>query len=404
MTNAGRLPFRLQFNRPVHALTVSNSPASHFYSYWLQKERPYVIPRQHFLTPKNLTSHEIRAFRHWIQPRLRDKGPFELNYDYLQQYGDAIVPIEQTTWCGPEQKQVESFERFEAPLSLFLEWTKAKLTEPETFYPNRSLYIAQCDISSLPQPLQDDLPTPLYVDFPKPRPHMSGEKNRKWKDVETDIYGSSIWMGIPPTETPLHKDPHENFFVQLAGTKRVRLMQPDQGDMVLHLVRKACAKMEGGRAAVGGLRGEEMMVGPEREFMDEVVWDAPGLQQTLEEFEKLGVRQHPNIVKEEVNKDEEDEEEVEDAEGESGEDAGAADGVRGELPLNRAYQLDLNAGDALFIPKGWYHSIRGLGDHRNGVNISANWWFRRRFAEETSPKQKKGNQYGRRKSEVEMCH
>jgi len=33
----------------------------------------------------------------------------------------------------------------------------------------------------------------------------------------------------------------------------------------------------------------------------------------------------------------------------------------------------LEAGDGMFIPKGWWHSVKGVG---KGIIGSANWWFR----------------------------
>lgn len=37
------------------------------------------------------------------------------------------------------------------------------------------------------------------------------------------------------------------------------------------------------------------------------------------------------------------------------------------------YEVSVEAGDGLFVPKGWWHSIKGVG---NGITASVNWWFR----------------------------
>lgn len=61
------------------------------------------------------------------------------------------------------------------------------------------------------------------------------------------------------------------------------------------------------------------------------------------------------------------------------------DGPEAEL-LHRAVWLDasrsldtqqvlLAPGDALFIPKGWWHSVQSQGDIGH-LNASVNWWFR----------------------------
>jgi len=51
------------------------------------------------------------------------------------------------------------------------------------------------------------------------------------------------------------------------------------------------------------------------------------------------------------------------------------DGLFNNLELN-FLQADLNPGDALYIPEGFYHSVRSLDGHEIGINVSANWWFR----------------------------
>lgn len=41
--------------------------------------------------------------------------------------------------------------------------------------------------------------------------------------------------------------------------------------------------------------------------------------------------------------------------------------------LQHAQEATVEPGHVLFIPKGWWHSVKGVGD---GVTASANWWFR----------------------------
>jgi hypothetical protein len=129
-----------------------------------------------------------------------------------------------------------------------------------------------------------------------------------------DVYDSSIWLGHAPTYTPLHRDPNPNLFVQLAGKKIVRLYEPRAGNAVFSKVQEAI-----GGSASATMRGEEMMQGQEKKLLEEEVWSD------------------------------------------------------GEDTIGGAWQAELEAGDALFIPKGWWHSVKGLGD---GINGSVNWWFR----------------------------
>lgn len=37
------------------------------------------------------------------------------------------------------------------------------------------------------------------------------------------------------------------------------------------------------------------------------------------------------------------------------------------------FEVELGPGDGVFIPRGWWHAVRGSGE---GVAGSANWWFR----------------------------
>lgn len=118
-----------------------------------------------------------------------------LDHDYLSRFGNMLVPL--------EFAKGETFQRAHAPLQIFLEWTKFVTAET----PER-LYLAQASIATLSPGMIEDLPTPHIV-----------------ADAGTgDIYDANIWMGMPPTHTPLHRDPNPNLFVQLAGQKIVRMM------------------------------------------------------------------------------------------------------------------------------------------------------------------------------------
>ncbi|KAF2088756.1 Clavaminate synthase-like protein, partial [Saccharata proteae CBS 121410] len=160
-----------------------------------------------------------------------------------------------------------------------------------------SLYLAQCSITDLPVELQRDLPMPAMLE-------------------DVDIYQSSVWVGVAPTNTPLHRDPHPNLFVQMAGQKRVRLFEPDVGLSMFQRVRALVGNTFG---MDGRIRGEEMMVGEEKEELEKVVWGA------------------------------------------------WEDSTPGQEVL-------LPEGSGLIIPQGWWHSVKGVEGGK--VNASVNWWFR----------------------------
>ncbi|KAI5376239.1 Clavaminate synthase-like protein [Alternaria alternata] len=239
---------------------------------------------------------DIPAIEKWFQ-KLSER-PEELNTAYLEQYGNAIVPLELTRVSTNGSARNQTFERFEAPLSLLLQHMSAAETQ------DTSLYLAQHSLADLPAPLQEDLPTPsLFL------PHLK---------ARGDIYASSLWMGRPPTRTPLHRDPNPNIFVQLAGKKTIRLMKPEVGRGVYEIVRQKVH----GAGGDANMRGEEMMQGGEMEGLEDAVWN--------------------------------DDPEVKMAD---------ATGV----------ETTLRSGDALYIPHGWWHAVRGIG---RGANASVNWWFR----------------------------
>jgi len=197
------------------------------------------------------------------------------------------------------------------------------------------LYIAQHSIADLPPALQADIPAPEYV-------KLAGKG---------DVYASSVWMGIPPTHTPLHRDPNPNLFVQMAGAKVVRMLKPEHGRKIFEMARAMIRnnpagdrEWDGGWMGRGGgkvgsmgvsVRGEEMMVGEEGRLTEEVIW---GVDERMNAREKVVGNNHMGLE----NKREDDEE---------------LEGVEARL----------GPGDGLFIPKGWWHSIKGAGE---GVNAS----------------------------------
>jgi hypothetical protein len=241
--------------------------------------------------------HYIPAAKKWFTSNGTFRYPSELNKDYLEQYGDAIVPLELTR--PSEDSQTQTFDRFEAPLSLLL----AHMNAPEP--QETRLYLAQHSLADLPEALQVDLPTPWAF-----LSHLSGRDN----DAAADIYASSLWMGRPPTRTPLHRDPNPNLFLQLAGKKTIRLMRPEVGKTVYETVRHKTRQDRGD----ANMRGEEMMQGKELEMLEKEVWQE-------EDYDDLSQN------------------------------------------WASGWEATLRSGDALYIPVGWWHAVHGFG---KGVNAS----------------------------------
>lgn len=236
-----------------------------------------------------------------------DLGPprsSELRTAFWADHEQTIVPLELTSKSA--DGLCDSFARSEAPLKILLDHLGSSALGQR-----HSIYLAQCSLFSLPETLRKDIPTPSLV----------------VKAGKGDVYESSLWLGRPPTYTPLHKDPNPNLFLQLAGRKTVRLFPPQVGNAIFEHVqeklRSASASSSTG-ASSPAFRGEEMMAGPERELLHSAVWE-DGLDELLELIQQYG------------------------------------------------QEAEVGLGQALFIPKSWWHSIKGIGE---GITASVNWWFR----------------------------
>lgn len=271
-------------------------------------ELPVLLP--------NDVSKQPPAFQSWFERDRERPGSRTLRGDYLGRYGGVIVPLELTR---KDEAGKETFERFTAPLKLFVDWMqqqrqRAEETTPTT--PTTRLYLAQCQVSDLPEQLRDDLP----------QPHLVLEAGKG------DVYDANLWIGTSPTYTPLHRDPNPNFFLQLAGSKAVRLFPPDSGAEIFGAVQRTL-----GRDGSARFRGEEMMQGEEKELLERAVWG-------------------------------ESEDDPKPAP-----DATAAAAAAAAAARDDGYQATVEEGNALFIPLGWWHSVKGVGI---GTTASVNWWFR----------------------------
>lgn len=266
---------------------------------------PYELLIPHGDSPEGqMLSKFVEGLQSIISENTEGIG-WALDHDVLSQISSDL----NSDIRGPAQER--RFARFNAPLlvlTLALHVNNVAESNPNDRpswqRPLGNLYIAQAPINDLPQELQNDLPVGDIV-------KSSGRG---------DIYGSSIWLGLEPTNTPLHRDPNPNLFVQLCGAKVVRLLSPENGDRVFHRVQQQLGRSSGNSR----IRGAEMMEGLEREAFYRAVWESK--------------EDHPGSL----------------------------------LPIQEAI---LEPGDALYIPKGWWHSVKStLSDGR--LNGSVNWWFR----------------------------
>ncbi|KAI5922497.1 hypothetical protein F4810DRAFT_266468 [Camillea tinctor] len=259
----------------------------------LEKHHELILPYEYIIPDPSSPDLEASAHPDLHAKNLQDFREWLINTPPDRE--DRIPILLQVLDHFTESRNA-GFQQFDAPLDLLMRAHQFNRTRSHPSQRITRLYIAQSSIDHLPPTLSQDLPVPPLV--------QGAGKG--------DIYASSIWVGLEPTYTPLHRDPNPNLFCQVVGGKTVRLLPPPLGAAVFARVRQAL-----GSAGHSRFRGPEMMEGPERALLHRAVW------------------------------------------------ADGADMV----------QASLGPGDALFIPKGWWHSVVSAGDE-GGLNASVNWWFR----------------------------
>jgi hypothetical protein len=268
----------------------------------------------------------------WFKIRDRDRDASETwaLSSYLDNFLDWPFPYEVVSASGAHEAPIVAFRNKLLQSRDFSDHVLAGLIEPvvselgtrtffQLFAPLKLLKLA-LDFNR-EQLVKNQDPLQLYVaqsslkDLPKQLLSSLPTPPLVGCAGKGDIYDSSIWLGTEPTYTPLHRDPNPNLFCQLCSRKLVRLLPPNDGDQVFFEVQVRIRQRGNSR-----IRTTDMMEGKEREAMHEAVWENDGLS-------------------------------------------------------GRIYEVDVGPGDALFIPNGWWHSIKSK-HARGGLNASANWWFR----------------------------
>ena len=314
---------RALYARPVICRTYSSAPALQAVpilpndSLETFRSRAYE-PRTPALFPRG-TFNGLPATSKWFA---EVSGSSVLNRTYLAPFGSAIVPL--------EFSNDNHFTRSEQSLSFFLECVEASSSTYATrsnryfssYVPGaRAIkrmkkdndFFSASKVTSVKR--SKTKPTArIYlaqapiVDLPQGLRDDLPTPEVVLRAGKGDVYDSSIWLGEAPTYTPLHRDPNPNLFVQLAGKKIVRLFRPEIGRRIFARVQEQI-----GGTASASIRGEEMMAGAEKKALEQEVWG-----ENNNEFR------------------------------------------------NAAWEAKLGAGDGLFIPKGWWHSVKGIGEGMTG--------------------------------------
>lgn len=292
----------LEAEQPLFISHVENGPLSRVAASrrWFQQDSEG--PR---LT-SHVTEHEDSAFPYEVVAHPGDSTQAVESFrDWLlksDNFKDQILAgTVQSILGNGDGNGGQTFFQLYAPLRLLSQAIEFNLEQRKAEKPRLvQIYIAQSSLSDLPESLQADVQAPELI----------------LKAGKGDIYASSVWLGTEPTFTPLHRDPNPNLFCQLQGTKVVRLLPPQIGEM-LYFEVQARIRQEGSSRI---RTAEGMMQGLERRVLEDAVW---------------------------------------------GDD----------VDLGEMREAKVEKGDALFIPKGWWHSIRSWGSG-GALNASVNWWFR----------------------------
>jgi hypothetical protein len=236
--------------------------------------RLHFTPQTPCRTPPGHFTPRLPAISTWF-------SECSINVPFFQ---SMLSSLEISTVVTVESSTPNGFDRITIPFFLLLQYLAHRTPPPEL--PN--LYLAQAPLLDMIPTLRSSLPTPELVS----------------KTGKGDIYATNVWLGRSETiNTPLHKDPNPNLFVQIAGRKRIRLFSPEEGRKVVGEVRMF-------------RQAEEMMMGEQAKRVEERVW------------------------------------------GQEHEDG---------------FEVEVAPGDGIFIPMGWWHAVKGVGE---GVGGSVNWWFR----------------------------
>ncbi|KAI1133181.1 hypothetical protein F5Y10DRAFT_229578 [Nemania abortiva] len=188
-------------------------------------------------------------------------------------------------------------------------------------------YLAQHQLFAQLPSLRNDILVPDYCYTAPPR-HPT---DARIDQPELDAPLLNAWFGPPGTISPLHNDPYHNILAQVVGRKYVRLYSP------LETARLAARGKENGvemgntsKLDVGVLEGWDRSNGD----------DDHGGEGDGEEAEEL--EEGLSMTEEDIK-------------------------AFKELPF---VDCILEPGDALYIPIGWWHYVRGLS-----VSFSVSFWW-----------------------------
>ncbi|TGJ85836.1 hypothetical protein E0Z10_g2906 [Xylaria hypoxylon] len=203
----------------------------------------------------------------------------------------------------------------------------------DTPTPKPTAYLAQHQLFTQLPSLRNDILIPDYC-YTSPPPHPT---DARIDQPELDEPLLNAWFGPPGTISPLHNDPYHNILTQIVGRKYVRLYSP----------------LETARLAA---RGKENGVEMGNTSMLDI-----GVLEGWDEAPATGSSEY------------DDEEGGTEARVDNDEDLIKATMNEKDIDAFKAVPFVdciLESGDALYIPIGWWHYVRGLS-----VSFSVSFWW-----------------------------
>jgi hypothetical protein len=219
----------------------------------------------------------------WVDVEVSPKG---------RGYGDGVEVT------GRNSKDESQWMKLSMPFELFLDvFIDDKVPWKDSSQPKVG-YLAQQNLFELSETLNQQCPV-----LPHTTAGTRGDREQ-WR--------RNVWIGGEGSFTPIHCDPYENVFVQVAGTKRTFLFPPRVAPY-LHLFPASTSQPN-----TSSIPTEDLLLS--------------GSEQALQD-------QFPDI----------------------------------EMALSDSDSrcVSLQPGDALYIPQGWYHCLKSTS-----ISASVNAWFR----------------------------
>ncbi|KAF2973400.1 hypothetical protein GQX73_g140 [Xylaria multiplex] len=198
---------------------------------------------------------------------------------------------------------------------------------------NPIAYLAQHQLFTQLPSLRNDILIPDYC-YTSPPAHPT---DARIDQPELDEPLLNAWFGPPGTISPLHNDPYHNILTQIVGRKYVRLYSP------LETTRLAA-------------RGKENGVEMGNTSMLDI-----GVLEGWDESPAIGSSEHDD--------------EEGGSEGRVDNEDSSSKGTMNEKDIGAFKAVPfvdciLEPGDALYIPIGWWHYVRGLS-----VSFSVSFWW-----------------------------